>query len=188
MSISTKTGDQGATDLIGGRRVPKDHPILECLGTIDELNAFLGDAKAALPAGTGAAAENHSHGIITDIQKELFIIAGVLAAPPDGAAGGKNAAALVSGGERLNALIAALEAEHGRFTGFAVPGDNPGSAKLHIARAVCRRAERRLVSLDRAGELPAGVLPWFNRLSDLLFLLAQGGCSQTPPPPSRQTI
>jgi cob(I)alamin adenosyltransferase len=186
VSISTKTGDKGTTDLIGGRRVPKDHPIMECLGTIDELNAFLGDAKAALPAEAGATAENQCHVIITNIQKELFVIAGALAAP-DGAYGGGGAAGLVSGEERLSALITELEAEQGRFTGFAVPGDNPGSAKLHIARTVCRRAERRLVSLDRAGELPAGVLPWFNRLSDLLFLLAQGECPQTPRPPSRQT-
>jgi cob(I)alamin adenosyltransferase len=103
-----------------------------------------------------------SHEIITGIQKDLFAISGALA-------GGGTPA---PDEERFAGLIRELEAAQPHFTSFAVPGANPVSAKLHIARTVCRRAERRLVSLDRAGKLPPGILPYFNRLSDLLFLLA----------------
>lgn len=170
MSISTKTGDGGETGLIGGRRVTKDHPLLECLGTIDELNAFLGDARAAWQSASPPASElcdAKLHAItmgkiIIGIQEELFTVSGILA--------GSGAAA--PGEERLSALIGELEAGQPKFTAFRVPGAGPVSAKLHIARTVCRRAERRLVGLDRLGELPEGILPWFNRLSDLLFLLA----------------
>jgi cob(I)alamin adenosyltransferase len=179
MSITTKTGDGGHTSLIGGIRIPKDHPVMECLGAIDELNAFLGAAKAALrekacPAA-GAQAENSdgaagTGALIEKIQKELFAISGILAgsgakSPPE---------------SPLGAIIEELESAQAPFAGFAVPGANPASAQLHIARTVCRRTERCLVSLDHAqdsGEnplkLPPGILPYFNRLSDLLFLLAQ---------------
>jgi cob(I)alamin adenosyltransferase len=157
MSITTKTGDDGNSELIGARRVPKDHPVMECLGAIDELNAFLGDAKAAL-CDIESAAE-----IIAGIQKDLFALSGVLA-------GGMGQ---VPGEGRLCAYIDELEKKQPAVKGFAVPGANAASAKLHIARTVCRRAERRIVSLGRAAELPAGILPYCNRLSDLLFLLAQ---------------
>jgi cob(I)alamin adenosyltransferase len=156
MSIATKTGDGGTAGLIGGKRLPKDHPLMECLGAIDEFNAFLGDAKAALPL---AAKERET---VAGIQKDLFTFSGILA----------GSGAQAPDENSLTQLIAELEARRGQAALFAVPGANPVSAKLHIARAVCRRAERRLVSLDRAGELSAGILPWFNRLSDLLFLLA----------------
>ncbi|MDR1318863.1 MAG: ATP:cob(I)alamin adenosyltransferase [Treponema sp.] len=184
MSITTKTGDGGHTDLIGGIRVSKDHPVMECLGALDELNAFLGAAKAALrekdprdekvrpgaDAKTGGPAAD-TGALIESIQKELFVISGLLAgsgakAPPEG---------------RLSAIIEELESAQQPFAGFAVPGANPVSAHLHIARTICRRAERRLAALGCAREnsggaspkLPPGILPYFNRLSDLLFLLAQ---------------
>jgi cob(I)alamin adenosyltransferase len=157
-SITTGTGDDGYTDIIGGKRLPKNHPILECLGTIDELNAFLGDAKAAL-------GDNPAAPIIENIQTELFSLMGVIAGmpvPPDGL-----------GGERLALLIKKLETELPSFTSFAVPGANPASAKLHIARTVCRRVERRMVALSLDEETKAAIVPYINRLSDLLFLLAQ---------------
>ena len=156
MSIATKSGDDGYTDIIGGKRLPKDHIIPECLGALDELDAFLGDAKAA--CGCGFSAE-----IIDEIQKDMIRLMGITAGMPvpfDGV-----------GEERLNARIQKLESELPCLNSFAVPGKNPVSAKLHIARAVCRRAERRLVSLG--GETAAAVEPYINRLSDLLFLLAQ---------------
>ncbi|MDR2478854.1 MAG: cob(I)yrinic acid a,c-diamide adenosyltransferase [Treponema sp.] len=162
MSICTKSGDDGNTELIGGRRVPKDHPLIECLGTIDELNAFLGRAKAAL-CEDSAGGENQAAQIITGIQKDIFALSGVLA----GGAG------IVSGGDRLYQLITELEADTPPFSGFAVPGTDPVSADIHIARTVCRRAERQLVTLSRAAGIEAGILPYFNRLSDLLFLLAR---------------
>ncbi|MDR0315295.1 MAG: cob(I)yrinic acid a,c-diamide adenosyltransferase [Treponema sp.] len=169
MSICTKTGDDGSTGLIGGKRLPKDHPLIECLGTIDELNAFLGDAKTAAHESTAQ--------IITAIQNELFTLSGVLA-------GSK---AQIPGEKWLNALIAELEETQSAETPpppatFAVPGANPLSAKLHIARTVCRRAERRLVSLGSLNIIPPdeyrSILAWLNRLSDVLFLLAQQEAAQ----------
>jgi cob(I)alamin adenosyltransferase len=157
-SITTGTGDDGYSGLIGGKRLPKNHPVLECLGTIDELNAFLGDAKASL-------GDKPSVKTIENIQTELFLLMGVIAGmpvPPGGI-----------GGERLAILIKELESELPSFTSFAVPGANPASAKLHIARTVCRRVERRMVALSLDEETKAAIVPYINRLSDLLFLLAQ---------------
>ncbi|MDR2718977.1 MAG: cob(I)yrinic acid a,c-diamide adenosyltransferase [Treponema sp.] len=158
MSITTKTGDDGYTDIIRGKRLPKNHPILECLGTIDELNAFLGDAKAAL--GDNPAAE-----IIEKIQKNLFTLMGVIAGMPVPAGG--------MGEEYLVNLIEKLESELPPFASFVVPGANPASAKLHVARTVCRRVERRMIGLGFDTETEAAIVPYINRLSDLLFLLAQ---------------
>jgi cob(I)alamin adenosyltransferase len=158
MSITTKTGDDGYTDIIGGKRLPKNHPILECLGTIDELDAFLGDAKVVL--GDKPAA-----GIIEKIQKDLFALMGVIAGMPVPSGG--------MGEEYLVNLIEKLESELPSFASFAVPGANPASAKLHIARTVCRRVERRMIGLDFDKETEAAIVPYINRLSDLLFLLAQ---------------
>ena len=157
MSIATRSGDDGYTEIIGGNRLPKNHPIFECLGAFDELNAFLGDAKAALTAGGDAAV------IIDSIQNDLIKLMGIIAGTPLPAGG--------IGEDRLDGIIRKLEAEMPPFTSFAVPGANPVSAKLHIARTVCRRAERRLVSLG--GETAAAICPYMNRLSDLLFLLAR---------------
>jgi cob(I)alamin adenosyltransferase len=159
MSIATKTGDDGHTDIIGNKRLPKNHPVVECLGTLDELNAFLGDAKAALN-GSSRTAE-----IITGIQKDLFTLMGILAGMPVPDGG--------MGTDRLDNMIAQLESELPPFTSFAVPGANQASAKLHIARTVCRRVERRFVGLKFAGETKPAIVPYINRLSDLLFLLAQ---------------
>jgi cob(I)alamin adenosyltransferase len=158
MSVTTKTGDDGYTDLIGGKRLLKNHPIVECLGTIDELDAFLGDAKVAL--GDKPAA-----GIVAGVQKDLFLLMSVLAGmpvPPGGI-----------GEDRLMSLINQLETELPPFASFAVPGANPASAKLHIARTVCRRTERCMVGLGLDQETEAAIVPYINRLSDLLFLMAQ---------------
>jgi cob(I)alamin adenosyltransferase len=173
MSISTGLGDDGDTELLLGVRVPKDHPRIEVLGTLDELNAFLGDAKAALPLKPTAD-------IIESVQRDLFAVAGVLAAPgsgdkPDADSpdeNGPGAVGGVIGPERLTALVREIEAEH-PMRGFSIPGANPASAKLDIARTVCRRAERRLISLARLEGAPPRILRYMNRLSDLLFLLAR---------------
>jgi cob(I)alamin adenosyltransferase len=157
MGISTKTGDQGITGLMDGKRLSKDHPRIEALGALDELGAFLGDARAAAGGRTA--------GILRYIQEELCSLAGILAAPlkeppswPDTA--------------RLEAWIHELEAGD-PARGFVIPGAGPLSAKLHIARTVCRRAERRLAALNREEGLPGPLLGYINRLSDLLFLLAR---------------
>lgn len=164
--IAAKTGDDGYTDIIGGKRLPKDHPIIECLGTIDELNAFLGDAKAA--SKNTAAAE-----VINTIQKDLYTIMGAIAGSSGASGSNRTSGSLGAEGldvDRLDALIGELESKLPPLNAFTVPGANPVSAKLHIARAVCRRAERRLSSL---GGETAAIIPYINRLSDLLFLLAE---------------
>jgi cob(I)alamin adenosyltransferase len=166
MSISTGAGDDGSTGLIGASsRLSKDHPRIECLGTLDELNAFIGDARCT------AAAERTGK-ILEAVQRDLFVIAGTLA----------GSGSALPDPERLSAWIRELEAETS-CAGFVVPGVNPSSARLHIARTVCRRAERRLAALVRrqaeSGSVDAAVsppaeqfIPYINRLSDLLFLLA----------------
>ena len=163
MSINTGTGDNGTTEIINGKRLAKDHPLVECLGAIDELNAFLGDAKAAIAVG----APQNPRQLIEEIQKKLFTISGIIA----------GSAARVPETGNLSALIAKIESTLPPVTGFAVPGVHAVSAKLHIARAVCRRAERRLLSMGRPETISAEdyslLLAWFNRLSDLLFLLAR---------------
>ena len=160
MGITAKTGDDGYTCLLNGKRLRKDHPIIECLGALDELSAFLGDAKAALNAA--AAYGVYYSGIITGIQKDLSSIMGVIAGMPVPEEGINE--------ERLNNLIDELESSLPPFTSFTVPGENQADAKLHIARAVCRRAERRLTALDGH---PKAAAQYINRLSDLLFLLAR---------------
>jgi cob(I)alamin adenosyltransferase len=158
MSVVTRAGDDGCTDIIGGKRLPKDHPLIECLGTLDELTAFLGDVKTTL---CDISVKN----IINEIQKDLFSIMAVVAGNPVPADG--------MGEGRLDSLIEGLEAGLPPFDSFAVVGATATSAKLHIARAVCRRAERRLVGSGLNDEARAAVVPYINRLSDLLFLLAQ---------------
>ena len=159
MGITTKTGDDGYTDILNNKRLRKDHPIIECLGELDELNAFLGDAKTALDAGPSGV---YISDIISGIQKDLYTIMGILAGMPVPHEG--------IGEERLNNLVNELETSMPPFASFVVPGANPASAKLHIARAVCRRVERRLTALE--GDIKT-VAPYINRLSDLLFLLAR---------------
>jgi cob(I)alamin adenosyltransferase len=159
MSIATKTGDDGTTSFVGSERVPKDHPRIECLGALDELNAFLGAVCCAVTPATGE--------IIKTIQKEIITFSGIIACGADTAAGG------VPNTAQLDGWIAELEAGLPPMRSFVTPGANAASVQLHIARTVCRRAERRIVSLDRVEAGPPELLRYMNRLSDLLFLLAQ---------------
>jgi cob(I)alamin adenosyltransferase len=161
MSLSTGRGDDGSTEIRNGYRLPKDHPRIECLGVLDELSAFLGEARLA--------AENRTGEVLLTVQQDLRVLMGVLAAAENvpGTAAGPDPA-------RLDAWIRELEAKTS-FRDFVIPGENAASAKLHIARTVCRRAERRLVALAQAEQVSAPALQYLNRLSDLLFLLAGSG-------------
>ncbi|MCL2042726.1 MAG: cob(I)yrinic acid a,c-diamide adenosyltransferase [Treponema sp.] len=163
MSVVTKTGDDGYTDIIGGERLRKDHPAIECMGTIDELTAFLGDAKAALRIRDNGSED--SADIITGIQKDLFLLMGILAGMPVPEKGICE--------DHIAGLIEELESKLPPSNSFAIPGANPASAKLHIARTVCRRAERQLIGFGLDEKIRAAIVPYINRLSDLLFLLAQ---------------
>lgn len=165
MKIYTRTGDGGETGLLGGSRVSKDVLRLELCGTLDELNAVLGLARAE---GLPTAADES----IDRIQHELFRFGAHLASPS-----GKVAVAPVGQSEvnRLESEIDAFDSELSPLDRFVLPGGSRGAAALHLARTVCRRAERRVVSLMR--ESPGGVEPaalrYLNRLSDLLFVVAR---------------
>ena len=162
MSISTKTGDGGTTGLWSGERIGKDDLRVECYGTVDELNSFLGDARRTV--ATPRAAE-----LIDAIQEDLFRVAGALATRGPS----PYAQPLCEDDvERLTDAVHELEAVV-PLTGFVIPGSTAASAKLDICRTVCRRAERRIVSLARTEEVDGSVRRYVNRLADLLFMIAR---------------
>jgi cob(I)alamin adenosyltransferase len=166
VKIYTKTGDEGMTGLLGSRRVPKDDVRIEAYGTVDELNAVLGLARAQ---GLDSGAD----GLTAQLQSELFVVGSALADPsPTGpfhnAVAGEHIA-------RLEAAIDALEAELEPLTQFILPGGTVPAAHLHLARTVCRRAERLTVRLSRQPDenVPGALIVYLNRLSDLLFVMAR---------------
>jgi cob(I)alamin adenosyltransferase len=166
VKIYTKTGDDGTTGILGRGRLPKDDLRIAAYGTVDELNAVLGVARAH---GLDALAEP----IVARLQNELFIVGSALADPsPEGPFHNAITQAHV---EHLERTIDALEAELEPLEQFILPGGVPAAAQLHLARTVCRRAERLIVGLaHKPGEAVAPtVLVYLNRLSDLLFVLAR---------------
>ena len=166
MRIYTRRGDRGETDLLGGPRVAKDHLRVEACGTVDELNAALGVALA------GTAHED-IRDLAHSIQAALFDLGAYLSSP--GAERREKSGereALAAEVEALEARIDAFEEELEPLRNFVLPGGT-SSADFHLARTVCRRAERRVVSLDRETPLEAPPLRYLNRLSDLLFVLAR---------------
>ena len=165
--IYTKTGDRGDTGLGDGSRVPKDHPRVAAYGAVDELNAVLG-LLLAHDAGQPEA------DLLRGIQNDLFDVGADLCVPPaaDEAPGARlrvrseQAARLETAIDRLNAGLAPL-------TSFVLPGGRPSAAWCHLARTVCRRAERDVVSLAARERVNPQVVVYLNRLSDLLFVLAR---------------
>lgn len=168
MKIYTKTGDKGDTGLFGGGRVPKDDPRVEAYGDVDELNASLGMVRAVemMP---------RIDEVIVPIQRDLFSI-GALLATPDLAKMHDHLAKARIDDDRIASLersIDECDRELEPLKAFIVPGGTPKSAALHVARTVCRRAERRVISLQKNHEIPQIVVVYLNRLSDLLFTLAR---------------
>lgn len=170
VKIYTRMGDTGETSLLGGRRVRKDNLRVEAFGSIDEVNAAVGLVRMEL--GRGGVAPAGLDELLAQIQHQLFDLGAELAkAQPTSA----------QGGERLtSAHVAALEAEIDRLDptlaplrAFILPGGVPAAAELHLARCICRRAERRLVALAAAEPVRSELLRYVNRLSDLLFVLAR---------------
>lgn len=172
MKIYTKTGDTGTTALFGGTRVPKHHIRIESYGTIDELNSHIGllrDQKI-----------NQSHRLfLTNIQEKLFTVGAILATDPE-------KAILKNGKERLNIPkisqtdvetlekeIDLMDAQLPPMTHFVLPGGHPTVSTCHIARCVCRRAERLAVALMEISPFQDTTLTYLNRLSDYLFVLAR---------------
>lgn len=164
MKIYTRGGDRGETGLLGGGRVRKDDPRTEAYGTVDELNSWIGLARTEpLPAPVEA--------ILAPVQNQLFRLGAQLSASKPGT---QQPAIETAHVETLETAIDAADAELPPLEQFILPGGTRGAALLHLARCVCRRAERRVVSLVQQ-EPAIGTLPiaYLNRLSDLLFVLAR---------------
>lgn len=170
MSIATKTGDGGTTGLMYNRRVSKCHPRVEAYGTVDELNAALGLARAT-------AAHTFVSERLLPVQRDLVILMGELATAvedlPRYVMDGFNVVTpeLTA---RVDQIVQEVEAQHIEFTGWAMPGETVGAAALDVARTVCRRAERHVVRLHEEGQLKnPEVITYLNRLADALWLLAR---------------
>ncbi|WP_158976014.1 cob(I)yrinic acid a,c-diamide adenosyltransferase [Cellulophaga sp. L1A9] len=173
MKIYTKTGDKGTTALFGGTRVAKHHIRIESYGTVDELNSWIGLIR-------DQEIDSHSKDILTIIQHKLFIAGAILATAPE-------KAVLKNGKERLNIdkisandillleqEMDAIEANLPPMTHFILPGGHTTVSYCHIARTVCRRAERISSHLNENEPIEANVLRYLNRLSDYLFMLGRG--------------
>jgi cob(I)alamin adenosyltransferase len=158
--IVTRTGDDGSTGLADGARVAKESARIEACGTVDELNSALGVLLAAedLPAPMAAQ--------LLDIQHDLFDLGGELAIPGSVVISARQV-------ERLEALVESWNAELPPLREFVLPGGGAAAASCHLARSICRRAERRCWALTRNEPLGPQALRYLNRLSDLLFVLAR---------------
>lgn len=172
MKVYTKTGDNGTTALFGGTRVAKHHIRIESYGTIDELNSWLGLLR-------DQEVDSNTKNVLTLIQNRLFTVGAILATDPD-------KAILKNGKERLNIPkisttdiellekeMDAMEAALPQMTHFILPGGHTAVSYCHIARTVCRRAERMASVLNESEPFDAQVLVYINRLSDYLFVLAR---------------
>ena len=170
MSIATRTGDGGTTGLMYNRRVPKTAARVEAYGTVDELNAALGLARAS--ATDGFVRDN-----LYWIQKSLVDLMGELSVTlEDLPRYTQDGYMLVTPGmtAKLDVLVREIEAQKVSFKGWATPGATKNSAALDLARTICRRAERRVCAMQEAGDLKnAEIIIYLNRLSDLLWLLAR---------------
>ncbi len=164
--IYTRTGDQGSTALGDGQRVPKDHLRVQVYGTVDELNSHLGTALA-LGLSERLAPE------AARIQNELFDLGSDLCFPEEAKERFPVPQIQAQAVERLEALIDELTQVVGPLENFILPGGCPAAAQLHVARTVCRRAEREATALARQEPIGPQVLPYLNRLSDALFAMAR---------------
>jgi cob(I)alamin adenosyltransferase len=178
MKIYTRTGDSGMTGLFGGGRVDKDEATVEAYGSVDELNACLGVARAALGPG-------ELESLLGTLQSDLLTLGAELGCAP-----GKQdrlGLTLIGPGDtaRLEGHIDSFESRLEPLKTFILPAGSTGAASLHVARTVCRRAERRVIAARRSVAVRDEVIHYLNRLSDLLFVLAReanrhAGCGDTP--------
>lgn len=168
MKIYTRSGDDGTTGQIGGRRVRKSELAIECYGTVDELNASMGLAEASLALLPALA------GRLRAVQNELFVIGSHLAAPPGANPSPISLPSLDNAmTTRLENEIDAAEADLTPLRQFILPGGSESSARLHLARTVCRRAERLVVALAEEQSVAPLIVHYLNRLSDWLFVQAR---------------
>ncbi|HUO42078.1 MAG TPA: cob(I)yrinic acid a,c-diamide adenosyltransferase [Methylomirabilota bacterium] len=161
--IYTRTGDKGETGLFGGVRVPKDSTRVEAYGSVDETNSALGLVRSVL-------SDPEIDLVLQELQKDLFAAGADLANAQKGKEMSRITAERVS---ELERIIDRFESELPPLRAFILPGGCRTGASLHFARAVARRAERRIVTLSRKEEIDEQLIPFINRLSDLLFVLAR---------------
>ena len=168
MKIYTKTGDTGSTGLFGGGRVPKDHIRVAAYGDVDELNSVIGLVRATAPVA-------FEDPLLESIQRDLFSIGGHLATPDPGKVAKALEKASLSADRvaEFERVIDAADLELAPLTAFVLPAGTPKAATLHLARTVCRRAERQVVHLAAQDTVPELFIVYLNRLSDLLFTLAR---------------
>lgn len=167
MKIYTKTGDKGDTALFGGGKVRKDHKRIQAYGTVDELNAVLGIAISEITAVDISYA-------LRRIQSQLFSLGADLATPEDNTLKGYTPERTsLEPVEEFERLIDSFSNELEPLKNFILPGGSKGSAALHLARTVCRRAERHCVELAGIEQINGNIVIFLNRLSDLLFILAR---------------
>jgi cob(I)alamin adenosyltransferase len=210
--VYTRTGDDGQTGLVGGKRIAKDDLRIASYGEVDELNSVLGvvrsllvtpSAGGAAPAGEAAQGEAKAleaaarvDAVLAFVQQELFDLGSELATPPESEYEG-----MIRVGEdavaRLEAWMDELAPDLPELKSFVLPGGGAAAAQLHVARTVCRRAERTVTTLVRRGETSKLTARYLNRLSDLLFVQSRfvaiaGGHGEVlwqhglqPPPPGR---
>lgn len=167
MKVYTKTGDKGKTSLIGGTRVDKFDPRLEAYGTVDELNSYIGMIRCYVETQSEEATT------LIEIQKKLFVIGGVLATDMDRVDEEKRLVCQDSDIKMLEEQIDRMEDTLPKLQYFILPGGEQGSSFCHLARTVCRRAERLVLKLAQEVEIQKNVLVFLNRLSDYCFVLAR---------------
>ncbi len=196
--VYTRTGDDGQTGLVGGKRVAKDDLRIACYGEVDELNSVLGVVRSHLAAEPYAGAEPAARldAVLAFVQQELFDLGSELATPPESEYEGmiRIGAAQI---ERLEAWMDELSPDLPELKSFVLPGGGAAGATLHVARTVCRRAERSVTALVRRGDAARETARYLNRLSDLLFVQSRWIAIATghaevlwqkglePPPPGR---
>jgi cob(I)alamin adenosyltransferase len=162
--IYTKTGDQGQTHLAGGQRVPKDSPRIECYGTVDELNAFVGMACISSAESVPALVP-----ILQRVQHELFNLGSILATQPEDVHP-KQARITEAEVRQLEIEMDRMNADLSPLRSFVLPGGTRLNTELHACRTICRRAERLAVTLEREEKIPPETVQYLNRLSDAFFV------------------
>lgn len=164
--IYTRTGDKGKTALVGGQRVPKDAPRIECYGTVDELNALVG---AACVTANQSRDTQRLADILLRVQHELFNLGSILATLPEDV-GPRQPTVTEAEIRQLESEIDEMNEGLPALRSFVLPGGTDLNARLHVCRTVCRRAERLLVGVAREEQVPEAAIRYLNRLSDALFV------------------
>lgn len=196
--VYTRTGDDGQTGLVGGKRIAKDDLRIASYGEVDELNSVIGVVRTSLaePPYGGTADAERIDGVLAFLQQELFDLGSQLATPPESEYEGMiriTPEAIA----RLEGWMDELSADLPELKSFVLPGGGAAAAQLHVARTVCRRTERTVTTLVRRGDTPPETARYLNRLSDLLFVQSRWIAIATghgevlwqkglqPPPPGR---